>query len=98
MKINSLIADEYTNSNNPVRNLAQAEEHLARKLLFCILGCSQAYYCSQIADQRSEEMPAINFAGTTFAYKNLALGFSISVSAFSSFVRELLDPVGKADQ
>ena len=51
-----------------------------------------------MADQRSVEMLAFNVASRTFAYKILAQGRSRSVSAFSSFVREYLDPVVKADQ
>ena len=51
-----------------------------------------------MADQRSVEMLAFNFAGRTFAYKRLAQGLSRSVSAFSSFMRDYLDPVVKADQ
>ena len=50
-----------------------------------------------MADQRSMEMLAFNFASRTFAYKRLAQGLSRSVSAFSSFMREYLDPVVKAD-
>ena len=38
------------------------------------------------------------FASRTFAYKRIAQCLSISVSAFSSFMREYLDPVVKADQ
>ena len=51
-----------------------------------------------MANQRSVEMLAFNFASRTFAYERLAQGFSRSVSAFSSFMREYLDPVVKADQ
>ena len=51
-----------------------------------------------MADQRSVEMLAFNFAGRTFAYKRLAQSLSRSVSAFSSFKREYLDPVVKGDQ
>ena len=51
-----------------------------------------------MVDQRSVEMLAFNFASRTFAYKRLALGLSRSVSAFSSFMREYLDRVVKADQ
>ena len=51
-----------------------------------------------MADQRSVEMLAFNFASRTFAYKRLAQGLSRSVSAFSSFMREYCDPVVKADQ
>ena len=97
-KINSLIADDYTNNNHPVSTLSDAAQHLAGKSLFCKLDCSQAYHCLQMADQRSVEMLAFNFASRTFAYKRLAQGSSRSVSAFSSFMREYLDPVVKADQ
>ena len=51
-----------------------------------------------MADQRPVEMLAFIFASRTFAYKRLAKGLSRSVSAFSSFMREYLDPVVKADQ
>ena len=44
------------------------------------------------------EVLAFNFSSRTFAYRRLAQGFSRSVSAFSSFMREYLDPVVKADQ
>ena len=97
-KINSLISDDYTNNNHPVNTLSDAEQHLAGKSVFCKLDCSQAYHCLQMADQRSVEMLAFNFASRTFAYKRLAQGLSRSVSAFSSFMREYLDPVVKADQ
>ena len=97
-KINSLTADDYTNKNHPVSILSDAAQHLAGKSLFCKLDCSLAYHCLQIADQRSVEMLAFNFAGRTFAYKRLAQGLSRSVSGFSSFMRECLDPVVKADQ
>ena len=43
-------------------------------------------------------MLAYIFAITTFTYKRLAQGLSRSVSAFSSLMREYLDPVVKADQ
>ena len=65
---------------------------------FCKLDCSQAYHCLQIADQRSVEMRAFNFAIKTFAYRRLAQVLSRSVSAFSSFMRENFDLVVKADQ
>ena len=97
-KINTLIAVDYTNNNHPVSTLSDAAQHLVGKTLFCKLDCSQAYHCLQMADQRSAEMLALNFASRTFAYKRLAQGLSRSVSAFSSFMREYLDPVVKADQ
>ena len=97
-KINTLIADDYTNKHHPVSTLSDAAQHLAGKSLLCKLDCSQAYHCLQIADQRSVEMLAFNFASRTFAYKRLAQGLSRSVSAFLSFMREYLNPVVKADQ
>ena len=97
-KINTLIAEDYTNNNHPVSTLSDAAQHLAGKSLLCKLDCSQAYHCLQMADQRSVEMLAFNFASRTFAFRRLAQGLSRSVSAFSSFMREYLDPVVKADQ
>ena len=97
-KIISLIADDYTNNNHPVSTLSDAAQHLVGKSLFCKLDCSQAYHCLQMADQRSVDTLAFIFASRTFAYKRLAQGLSRSVSAFSSFMREYLDPVVKADQ
>ena len=97
-KTNSLIAVDYTNNIHPVSTLLDAAQHLAGKSLFCKLDCSQAYYCLQMAAQRSVEMLAFIFASRKFAYKRLAQGLSRSVSAFSSFMREYLDPVVEADQ
>ena len=97
-KINTLIADDYTNNIHPVSTLSDAAQHLAGKSLFCKLDCSQAYHCLQMADQGSVEMLAFNFASRTFAYRRLAQGLSRSVSASSSFMREYLDTVVKADQ
>ena len=78
--------------------LSDAAQHLAGKSLFCKQDCSQAFHRLQMADQRSVEMLAFDFASRTFAYEGLAQGISRSVSAFSSFMREYLDPVVKADQ
>ena len=94
-KINSLITDDYTNINHPVSTLSDAAQHLAGNSLFCKLDCSQAYHCLQMADQRSVEMLAFNFASRIFAYKRLAQGLSRSVSAFSGFMREYLTQSSK---
>ena len=51
-----------------------------------------------MADQRSIEILAFNFASRTFAYGRLAEGLSRALSAFSSFMREDLHKVIKADQ
>ena len=84
-KKNTLISDDYINNNHPVSTLSDAAKHLAGKKLFCKLGCSQAYHCLQMADQRSFEMLAFNFASRTFAYKRLAQGLSKALSTFSTF-------------
>ena len=97
-KINSLIADDYSNNNHPVSTLSDAAQDLAGRSLFCKLDCSQAYHCLQMADKRSVQMLAVNFARRTFALKSFEQGLSRSVSAFSSFICEYLDPVVKADQ
>ena len=97
-KINTLIADDYTNNNHPVSTLSDAAQHLAGKSLFCKPDCSQVSHCLQMADQRSLEMLAFNFASRTFAYRRHAQGLSRSVSASSSFTRDFLHPVVKADQ
>ena len=97
-KINNLISDDYINNNHPVSTLSDAAQHMAGKKLFCKLDCSQAYHCLPMADHRSIEMLAFNFASRTFAYRRLAQGLSRALSAFSSFMREYLDKVIKADQ
>ena len=97
-KINNLISDDYINNNHPVSTLTDAAQHMAGKKLFCKLDCSQAYHCLPMADQKSIEMLAFNFASRTFAYRRLAQGLSRALSAFSSFMREYLDRVIKADQ
>ena len=51
-----------------------------------------------MADQQSIELLAFNFASRTFAYTRLAQGLSRSLSSFSSFMREKLDKVIKADK
>ena len=91
-KINTLMADDYTNNNHPVSTLSDAAQHLAGKSLFCKLDCSQAYHCLQMADQRSVEMLAFIFASRTFACKRLAQGLISSVSAFFKLHAWILGP------
>ena len=97
-KINNLNSDDYMNNNHPVSTLTDAAQHMAGKRLFCKPDCSQAYHSLQMADQRSIEMLAFNFASRTFAYRRLAQGHSRALSAFSIFMRECLDKVIKTDQ
>ena len=70
-KINSLIADDYTNNNHPVSTLSDAAQHLAGKSLICKLDCSQAYHCLQMADQLSVEMLAFNSLAELLPTKDL---------------------------
>ena len=66
--------------------------------MFYKLDCSHAYHCLQMAEPKSVELLAFNFASGTFAYRRLAQGLSRALSFFSSFTREYLDTVIKADQ
>ena len=66
-KINTLIADDYTNNSHPVNTLSDVVQHLAGKSLLCNLDCSQAYHCLQMANHRSVGMLAFKFASRTFA-------------------------------
>ena len=75
--------------------LCQTQRNIWQESLLCKLECSQAYHCWQMADQRSVEMLAFIFLSRIFALKRLAQGLSGSASAFSSFMREYLDPVVK---
>ena len=71
---------------------------MAGKKPFCKLDCSQAYHCLQMADQWSIEMLVFSFPSRTFAYRRLAQPLSRALLPFSSFMREYLDKVIKADQ
>ena len=97
-KINNLFSDDYIENNHPVSTLVDAAQLMAGKKLFCKIGCSQAYHCLQMADQRTIEILAFNFASRTFAYKRLAQGLSRALSAYLSFMREYLDTVLKTEQ
>ena len=97
-KINNLISDENVNNNHPVNTPTDAAQHMGEKTLLCKLKCSGAYPCLPMADQKSREMLALNFASRTFAYRRLSQGLSRALSAFSSIMREYLDRVIKADQ
>ena len=97
-KINNLITEDYTNNNYPVSTLSDAAQHMAGKDYSASLTVHKLIHVLQMADKRSVEMLAFNFASRTFAYRRLAQGLSRSLSAFSSFMREYLDPVVKADQ
>ena len=87
-KINNLITDDCIDNIHPISTLTDAAQHMAGKKLFLKLDCSQAFHCFQMADQRSIEMFAFDFASRTFAYRRLAQGLSRALFAFSKFMRE----------
>ena len=95
-KINSLISDDYINNNHPESTLSDAAQHLAGKSLFCKLDFSQAYHCLQMADQRSVEMLAFNFASRTFAYKRIGPRFKPFPICFLKFLEGILGPCSQS--
>ena len=97
-KINHLIRNDYNNNNFPIATLADARTHLAGKKLFCKMDGSHGYFSVPMADEQSVQLLAFNFASRTYAFQRLAQGLSRSVSAFSSFMRQNLDPVITADK
>ncbi len=97
-RINHLLRHDYDNNNYPISTMADSAPHMAGKTFLGKIDCSQACHCLQMADDESVQLLAFNFASRTFADKRLAQGLSRSVSAFSSFMREYLDPLIKADR
>ena len=77
--------------------MSDASNHFAGKTLINKFDCSQAYHCVQMADEKSLQLLAFNFASRTYAYKCLARGLSKSVTGFSSFIRHYLDPCQAAN-
>ena len=76
---NTLIADDYINTNHRVTTLTDAAQHMVGKNLFCKLDCSQAYHCLQMADQQSIELLAFNlqveYSHTEDWHKDLAVPY-----------------------
>ena len=91
-RINHLFLHDYHNHNFPISTMADTTAHFAGKSIFCKLDCSQAYHCVQMADPLSEQLLAFNFASRTMAYQRLAKGLNRSVTGFSAFVRNYLEP------
>ena len=91
-RINHLLLHDYHNNNFPISTMADTTAHFAGKKLFCKLDCSQAYHCVQMADPLSVQLLAFNFASRTLAYQRLARGLNRSVTGFSAFVRNYLEP------
>ena len=97
-KTTYLISDDYINNNHSVSTLTDAAQHLADKKMFCEPYCSQAYHVLQMADRKSVQLLAFNFASRTFAYLRVAQGLNRALSSFSNFMREYLDKAIKADK
>ena len=66
--------------------------------MFSRLDCSQAYYCIPMADKQSIQLLSFKFGSRTFAFLRLVKGLNRSLSAFTSVVREYLEPLLKADR
>ena len=97
-KNNNLISDDHINNYRPVSTLTDAAKHIVLKNLFYKLDFSQAYHYLQMAEKKSVERLVFIFASRMFAYRRLTQGLNRSLSIFSSFLRELSDPVVRTDQ
>ena len=64
-RINHLLRNDYMNSIFPMPNMSDASNHFASKTLFSKFDCSQAYHCVQMADEKSKQLMAFNFASRT---------------------------------
>ena len=51
-----------------------------------------------MTDKQSVQLLSFNFGSGTFAFSRPAQGLNRSLSAFTSVVREYLDPLVKADR
>ena len=94
--INHLIKNDYVEHNHPVTKNADAAQHMAGKMYFRKLDCSQAYHCIPMADEQSIQLFSFNFGSRTFAFLRLAQGPNHSLSAFTIVFSEYLDPLVKA--
>ena len=65
---------------------------------FCKKDGSHGYFSVPMADEQSVQLLTFNFGSRTFTFQRLAQGLSRSVSTFSSFMRQILDPVITADK
>ena len=65
----------------PVPSMEEANNHMADKVYFSKLDCSQAYHVVKMADERSVQLLAFNFESRTFAYQRLAQGLNRSATA-----------------
>ena len=91
-RINHLLLQDYHNNNFPISTMADTTAHFAGKSIFCKLDCSQAYHCVIMADSLSVQLLAFKFAFRTMAYQRLARGLIRSVTGFSAFLKNYLEP------
>ena len=97
-RINHILRHDYDEKNFPIPSMEEANQHMANKIYFNKLDCSQAYHVVQMADERSVQLLAFNFESRTFAYQRLAQGVNRSATAFSSFMRKYLEKDIAADR
>ena len=91
-RTNHLFLHDYHNNNFPIFTMADTTAHFAGKPLFCKFDFSQAYHCVQMADSLSVQHLAFNFPSRTTAYQRFARGLHRSVTGFSAFVPNYLEP------
>ena len=91
-RVNHLLRQDCRDSNFPISNMSDATTHFAGKSLLNKFDCSQAYHCVQMADDQSIQLLPFNYSSRTYAYKCLAQGLAKSVTGFSAFIRNYLDP------
>ena len=90
--ISHLLLLDYHKNIYPISTMADTTAHFAGKLMFCKLDCSQAYHCVQMADPLSVQLLAFNFASRNMPYQGIVGGLKKSVTGFSAFVRNYLEP------
>ena len=72
--------------------MSDATNHFAGKSFLKKIDCSQAYHCVQMVDDQSIQLLAFNYSSRTYASKCLAQGLGKSVTGFSAFICNYLDP------
>ena len=78
--------------------MTDAAQHMAGKKSFLQIGLFASLPLFANGRPKVYRKLAFEFASRTFAYRRLVQGLSRAFSAFSSFIRQYLDKVVKADQ
>ena len=97
-RINPLIKNDNDEHNHPVPTVSDSAQHVSRKIYSSKLDFSQACHCIPMADEQSIQHLSSIFGSRTFAFLRLAQVLNRSLPAFTSVVREYLDPLVKADR